>query len=89
MTGSKSEQALLIKLFLMAKSEAQMKMLLGEIFSPAELDRVIQRIVTAKAILEGRSYRDIERQVGASTYVIYRVKSSIVKKFLKTLREIG
>jgi uncharacterized protein YerC len=95
MASSKSENALFIKLFLMAKSEADMEKLLDEIFSPAELDRAIQRIVTTKALLKGKTYRDIESQIGASTYVIYRAKSSIVnakfgivKRFLKTLREI-
>jgi len=74
----KSERALFTKLFLMIENEKDMEKLLGEIFSPVEIDRAVQRLSTTKALLNGESYRMIEKRLGTSTYVIHRVKRSIV-----------
>jgi uncharacterized protein YerC len=78
MAPKKSQQELLVKLLLSVNSKDDMEKLLNEVFSPAEVDRATQRLLTTKALLNRKTYRAIENEIGSSTYVIYRVKRNIV-----------
>jgi Uncharacterized protein conserved in bacteria len=71
-------ERLLLDLILSAKDRTSLKLLLSEICTPKERATLIQRVGTAKAILDRFTYRQIHEAIGSSSYIISRAKQEIL-----------
>lgn len=73
-----NSEALLLDLILSAKDRKSLELLLSEICTPGERATMAQRVSTAKAVLDGFTYRQIHDEIGSSSYIISRAKQAII-----------
>jgi uncharacterized protein YerC len=69
----------LLDLILSARDRTSLELLLSEICTPSERATMAQRVSTAKAILDGLTYRQIQDAIGSSSYIISRAKKEILR----------
>ncbi len=64
----------LLKAIVSLKNKKECKNFLEDILTVNEINSIAQRLMVAKFLNEGRTYKDIEDKTGASSATISRVK---------------
>ncbi len=68
----------LVKALLVLKNEEEVLRFLEDICTITEIKELSQRLKVAKMLYEGKSYEEIERETGASSATISRVKKFLL-----------
>jgi len=66
-------EKLLIKAFMLLKTESDVAALLRDLLTPAEIEEFANRIMIVKLLNEGLPYLEIAKTVGTSTTTVTRV----------------
>lgn len=84
---------MLAKLFLAAKNDDEILEFLRAILTPAEFQKIAERVEIVAEILSGKSHREISKKVGASLATIGRGSrevqfgSGILQKLFSKINE--
>lgn len=73
---SRLDDALLVEGLLQLETPDETRRVVQDLFTPAEIRTLTQRILVARMLSSGATYSEIERQTGASTATISRVNRS-------------
>lgn len=68
----------LVRAILSLKNEEEVIRFLEDICTITEIKELSQRLKVAKMLFEGKSYEDIEKETGASSATISRVKKFLL-----------
>lgn len=73
----RSQTHKLYKAVLSIKDIDECESFFSDLFTMQELESLVQRLDVAKALLDGKNYNDISREIGVSTATIGRVAKCI------------
>jgi uncharacterized protein YerC len=72
------DDTLLLDLFLSAKDREAVRTILLELLTPKEKANLVERMLIAQAVLDGLTYDEITKRLGASNYLVARAKQEII-----------
>lgn len=75
--SNQPDDALLVQGLLQLETPDETRRVVQDLFTPAEVRTLTQRIQVARMLSIGATYSEIERQTGASTATISRVNRSL------------
>jgi uncharacterized protein YerC len=68
----------LSRVFLDARDPKTLSLLWEMLFTPMERAHLENRLLTTKAIMDGKTYKEIQKRLGVSDYVISRAKDMVI-----------